>query len=90
MRIPPPGERAEEGLEGYVSGWGVTENSTTIVSQLYYAPQSFISNEVCESLYGSEVVIEATLCAEALEGDQTPCNVSITILGYKIKIFWLL
>lgn len=75
IRLPERREEAPEGGDFVVSGWGVTENSETLVSDLVYTTVSVISNEECAAIYGSAVVIDATLCAIGSD-NQGPCNVS--------------
>lgn len=76
IRLPERREEAPVGENLVVSGWGVTENSETLVSDLVYTTVTTISNEECAAIYGNAVVTDAVLCAIGND-DQGPCNVSV-------------
>lgn len=75
MRLPERREEAPISGDFVVSGWGVTENSETLVSDLNYASVSVISNDDCAAVYGNTVVTYAVLCTDG-SSNQAPCSVS--------------
>lgn len=78
IRLPERREEAPVSGDFVVSGWGVTENSQTLVEELNYAEVSVISNEECAEIYGNNVITYAVLCAVG-SSSQGPCNVKFSV-----------
>lgn len=75
IRLPQEGEVLQVGSELSVSGWGVTETSSSVVSDLLFTNVRAISNLQCAAVYGSSVIIDSTVCTQG-NPVQSPCNVS--------------
>lgn len=73
--MPQRGELISVGTDLFVSGWGITETSSTIVDDLLYATVHSISNLQCAAVFGSTVVISSTVCTQGSPYD-SPCTVS--------------
>lgn len=78
--IPLPG-RAQvnntfTGYKAAASGFGLTSDDSTVASQiLQFTNLTVISNAACEEHYGTDVVIESTLCAFGYDfNTQSSCN----------------
>lgn len=78
--IPLPG-RSEinnkfTGYKAAASGFGLTSDTSTVASQiLQFTNLTVISNEACAQFYGTDVVIESTLCAFGYDyRNQSSCN----------------
>lgn len=78
--IPLPG-RSEvnntfTGYKAAASGFGLTSDNSTVASQiLQFTNLTVISNEACAEYYGTDVVIESTLCAFGYDlRNQSSCN----------------
>lgn len=74
IRLPLRGELLTVGTELLVSGWGVTESSSSIVENLLFASVHSISNLQCAATYGTSVVIDSTVCTLG-NPSESPCNV---------------
>lgn len=85
MRLPERREEAPETGDFVVSGWGVTENSESIVSDLVYAPVNVISNAECAEVFGNSVVTDVVLCAVG-GNNQGPCNVRCSFCDLDLQI----
>lgn len=83
IRIPQRGEIINVGTDLTVSGWGVTESSTTIVDDLLYTVVNAISNLQCAAVFGSSVVVTSTVCTQGNPFD-SPCTVSISFGTLKL------
>ncbi|KAH8266220.1 hypothetical protein KR038_009436, partial [Drosophila bunnanda] len=56
------------------SGWGrMSDSSTGVASQLQYAELTVVANSVCQSTYGSSIVVGSMLCVSTPNGVST-CN----------------
>lgn len=79
IRIPQRGEILTVGTELTVSGWGVTESSSTIVDNLLYTSVASISNLQCATVFGTSVILSSTVCTlgSPLNG---PCSVSTKLM----------
>lgn len=75
IRLPQQGELVAVGSDLTVSGWGVTETSSSIVDNLLFAGVHSISNLQCAAVYGTNVIIDSTICTQG-NPIQSPCNVS--------------
>lgn len=75
IRLPQPGEILQIDSELSVSGWGVTETSSSIVNDLLFTFVHTISNLQCAAVFGTSVIIDSTVCTQG-RPVQSPCNVS--------------
>lgn len=75
IRLPQPGEILQVGSQLSVSGWGITETSSSIVNDLLFTFVHAISNLQCAAVYGTSVVVDSTVCTQG-SPVQSPCNVS--------------
>lgn len=78
--IPLPGSTQINytftGYKAAVSGFGLTSDNSTVASQfLQFTNLTVISNEACAEYYGTNVVIESTLCALGYDfKNQSSCS----------------
>lgn len=75
VRLPERREEAPVNGDFVVSGWGVTDTSESLVSDLNFASVSVITNEDCAAVYGNSIVTYAVLCTDG-STNKAPCNVS--------------
>ena len=64
------------GTVGIIAGFGLTDDEYLDYSKvLLYAQMTIINNAQCVSVFGANVVIDSTLCAEPFEGtNQSICS----------------
>lgn len=63
IRLPTRGQRVQSGMLLTVSGWGKTSDGSTGASPiLNYVDLNSIKNSECAVRYGTEVVVDSTLC----------------------------